>query len=162
MPGPSTKPTPNAAPISPKLAARFSGGVTSEMYAPAVLKLAAVMPGNHPADQQPPEIRRQRHENEVQTQSCAGNEDHGAPSEVIRERTLHRREDELHQRPGGAEQPVHLRGARRVAAHEVLHQHGQHRNDHAEGQHVDEHGDEDEGQRGLARGDESTFMRASG
>src|SRR5712675_710929 len=42
--GPSTKPMPNAAPISPKLAARFSGGVTSEIYAPAVLKLAAVMP----------------------------------------------------------------------------------------------------------------------
>src|SRR6202051_1981630 len=42
--GPSTNPTPNAAPISPKLAARFSGGVTSEIYAPAVLKLAAVIP----------------------------------------------------------------------------------------------------------------------
>src|SRR5258707_10474873 len=42
--GPSTNPMPNAAPISPKLAARFSGGVTSEIYAPAVLKLAAVMP----------------------------------------------------------------------------------------------------------------------
>src|SRR5271169_1063181 len=42
--GPSTKPMPNAAPISPKLAARFSGGVTSEMYAPAVLKLAAQIP----------------------------------------------------------------------------------------------------------------------
>src|SRR5271165_4104790 len=42
--GPSTKPMPNAAPISPKLAARFSGGVTSDIYAPAVLKLAAQMP----------------------------------------------------------------------------------------------------------------------
>src|ERR1700678_232949 len=42
--GPNTKPTPKAAPITPKLAARFSGGVTSEMYAPAVLKLAAVIP----------------------------------------------------------------------------------------------------------------------
>ena len=30
--------------MSPKLAARFSGGVTSEIYAPAVLKLAAVIP----------------------------------------------------------------------------------------------------------------------
>ncbi len=29
--GPSTKPMPNAAPSNPKLAARFSGGVTSEM-----------------------------------------------------------------------------------------------------------------------------------
>src|SRR5258708_23718385 len=42
--GPSTNPMPNAAPISPKLAARFSGGVTSEIYAPAVLKLAPRMP----------------------------------------------------------------------------------------------------------------------
>src|SRR5260370_27275141 len=42
--GPSMNPMPNAAPMSPKLAARFSGGVTSEIYAPAVLKLAAVMP----------------------------------------------------------------------------------------------------------------------
>src|SRR5258708_37869721 len=43
--GPSTNPMPNAAPIRPKLAARFSGGVTSEIYAPAVLKPRAVMPG---------------------------------------------------------------------------------------------------------------------
>src|SRR5487761_1983692 len=38
--GPSTKPMPKAAPINPKLAARSSGGVTSAMYALAVLKLA--------------------------------------------------------------------------------------------------------------------------
>src|SRR5277367_6679506 len=42
--GPSMNPTPKAAPMMPKAAARFSGGVTSEIYAPAVLKLAAVMP----------------------------------------------------------------------------------------------------------------------
>ena len=120
-----------------------------------MLKLAAVIPGYHPADQQPPEVRRQRHENEIQAQAGAGDQDHGAPAEMIRERALHRREDELHQRPSGAEHTVHLRGARGVAAHEVLHQHGQHGNDHAEGQHVDEHRDEDEWQRGLA-------MRLSG
>src|SRR5262249_43548027 len=42
--GPITKPSPHAAPIIPKLAARFSGGVTSATYAPAVGKLAAVIP----------------------------------------------------------------------------------------------------------------------
>src|SRR5882757_9060419 len=42
--GPTTNPTPKAAPMIPKLAARSSGGVMSEIYAPAVLKLAAVMP----------------------------------------------------------------------------------------------------------------------
>ncbi len=42
--GPMTKPAPNAAPSKPNFAARSSGGVTSAMYAPAVLMLAAVMP----------------------------------------------------------------------------------------------------------------------
>src|SRR5258708_36749912 len=46
--GPSTNPMPNAAPISPKLAARFSGGVTSEIYAPAGLSRAPGMPQIHP------------------------------------------------------------------------------------------------------------------
>src|SRR5262249_11374824 len=42
--GPSTQPTPQAAPNSPKLAARISGGVTAAMYAYAVGMLEAVIP----------------------------------------------------------------------------------------------------------------------
>ena len=42
--GPSTKPKPNALPIMPKAAARFSGGVTSAMYALAVDIFAVAMP----------------------------------------------------------------------------------------------------------------------
>jgi len=38
------KPTPNAAPIKPKLCARFSGGVTSARYAPAALNVAPNAP----------------------------------------------------------------------------------------------------------------------
>src|SRR5687767_5378736 len=38
--GPKIKPSPNAAPISPKFADRFSGGLTSAMYAVAAAKLA--------------------------------------------------------------------------------------------------------------------------
>ncbi len=38
------KPRPNAAPSIPNRAARFSGGVTSAMYAVAAEKLADVMP----------------------------------------------------------------------------------------------------------------------
>jgi hypothetical protein len=52
--GPSTNPSPNAAPSSPNPAARFSGGATSAMYAPAVEMLAAVIPEiTRPANNQP-------------------------------------------------------------------------------------------------------------
>ena len=52
--GPTTKPSPKAAPIMPNPAARFSGGVTSAMYAPAVLMLAAVIPEiTRPANSHP-------------------------------------------------------------------------------------------------------------
>src|SRR5580704_2767758 len=42
--GPTINPNPNAAPNIPNFAARFSGGVTSAIYAFAVGKLAAVIP----------------------------------------------------------------------------------------------------------------------
>ena len=42
--GPNVKPRPKAALKIPKLPARFSGGVTSAMYALAVEKLAEVIP----------------------------------------------------------------------------------------------------------------------
>jgi hypothetical protein len=52
--------------------------------------------------------------------------------------------------------------ARRIAAHEILYQHGQHRNDHAESQHVDEHRNEYEGQCGFAgRGIDCVHTRES-
>ena len=38
------KPKPHAAPTKPKAPARFSGGVTSAMYAVAVVNPAAVIP----------------------------------------------------------------------------------------------------------------------
>src|SRR5438094_8807568 len=42
--GPMMKPMPNATPSMPNRAARFSGGVTSATYAPAVLNEDDVMP----------------------------------------------------------------------------------------------------------------------
>ena len=52
--GPTMKPTPKAAPSMPNLAARWSGGVTSAMYADAAEKLEDVIPEiTRPTNSQP-------------------------------------------------------------------------------------------------------------
>ena len=110
--------------------------------------LAAVMPEIDAAHEQPPQVRRQRHQDVVEPEPEIRDQDHRPAAEAIRQRADARREQELHQRPDGAEQAVDFGGARGVAAEEVDHQLGQHRNDDAERQHVEQHGDEDEGEGG--------------
>ena len=112
--------------------------------------LAEVMPEiSRPTNSQI-RLGRQRHEDVVEAEPEIREQDHRPAAEAVRQRALHRREHELHQRPGGAEQAEDLRRARGVAAEEIDHQLGQHRNDHAERQHVEQHGDEDEDE-GRAR-----------
>jgi len=54
------------------------------------------------------------------------------------------RDEELHQRPGGAENPVDYGGVRGVAGEQIDHELGQHGNDNPEREHVEQHGDEEE------------------
>ena len=103
-----------------------------------------------PADEQPRQVGRQRHEHEVQAEPQAGDQDHRAPAIAIGESALDRRTEELHQRERERERTGPVRRGGGVATDELLHQVRQHRDDHPECQHVDQHGDEDEDQRGLA------------
>ena len=114
--------------------------------------LAAVMPEMTRPDEQPPQVRRQRHQDVVETEPEIRQQDHRPPAETIGQHAVDRREHELHQRPGGAEQAETVGGARGVAAEEIDHQPRQHRNDDAERQHVEQHGDEDEDEGGAAHG----------
>ena len=118
--------------------------------------LAALMPEITRPDEQPPDIRRERHQHVVEAEPEIGNEDHRPPAETVRQRAVDRRTHELHQRPGGAEQAEIIGGARGVAGEEVDHEPRQHRNDDAERQHVEQHGDEDEDESGA------TFGRGGG
>ena len=68
--------------------------------------------------------------------------------EAVRERADHRLEDELRQRPYGAEQAEVARRTRRIVADEAFDQLGQDRNDDAEREHVEQHGNEDEDEGG--------------
>jgi hypothetical protein len=104
-----------------------------------------------PADEQPRQRRRQRHEDEVQAQPEARQQDHRAPAVAVGQRALDRRGHELDRREHGAEDPDPVRGADDVAADHLFDQVRQHRDDQAEREDVDQDGDEDEGQRGLAR-----------
>jgi hypothetical protein len=62
---------------------------------------------------------------------------------------LKRREQKLHQRPGGAEHAENLCRLLRVAANEIHHELRQHRNDDADCEHVQKHGREDEDKRSF-------------
>ena len=95
--------------------------------------------------------RRQRHQHVVRGEPEVRQQHHRPPSEAIRQAADHRREQELHQRPDGAEQAEDARGACGVVADEAFDQLRQHRNDDAERQHVEQDGDEDEGDRRAAR-----------
>ena len=65
-------------------------------------------------------------------------------------RPLQRREQELHQRPGRAEEPENLRGLAGIAADKIHHEFRQHRDDNAHGEHVQENRRKDEDEGGLA------------
>ncbi|MBB5882535.1 hypothetical protein GGR74_003757 [Xanthomonas arboricola] len=91
-----------------------------------------------------------RHQDEIQAQPQAREQDHRAAAVAVGQGALQRRADEL---DGGEQETEPADPAGRdgvVAPGELAHQIRQHRNDHAEGQHVDQHGDEDEDQRGAA------------
>ena len=107
--------------------------------------------GDDPPDEQPGQRRRQRHQDVVEAEPEIRQQDHRPPSEAIRQRAVDRREQELHQRPGGAEQAEIVGAADRVAADEIEHELRQHRDDDADRQHVEQHGDEDEGEGGAAK-----------
>ncbi len=106
--------------------------------------------GDHPADKQPAERRRKRHQHVVEGQAEVRHQDDRPASEPVRQRAEQRREDELHQRPDRAEQPEPSGGGGRIVVEEALHQLRQHRNDDAERHHVEQHGDEDEAEGGAA------------
>ena len=76
-------------------------------------------------------------------------QDERAAAEAIRKPAVDGREQKLHQRPGGAEQPVDFGRAGGVAGEKIDHQLGQHRNDDTERQHVEQHGDEEEDEGGT-------------
>ena len=103
------------------------------------------------AEEQPRQRGRDRHQDVVEAEPQHGEQQHGTASVPVRQRAQDRREEELHEAPGGAEDAVDLGGPRRVAAHHALDQLRQHRNDDAERHHVEHHHHEDEGEGGLAR-----------
>ena len=148
--GPSTKPAPNATPSRPKrfgaLLRRRHVGDVGEAGREARRRDA----GNDAADEQPRERGRERHQDVVEAEPETRHQDHRPAAEAVGQRAEQRREQELHQRPGGAEQAEHFGRARRVATHEAENEARQHRNDDAERQHVEQHGDEDEHERRAA------------
>ena len=105
---------------------------------------------DHPADEQPDQRRRQRHQHIVQRQPEIRQQHHRPPAEAVGERAKDRREQELHQRPGGAEQAEDPRRRRRVVVDKTFHEFWQDRQDQAEREHVEQDGDEDEGCRTAA------------
>ena len=106
--------------------------------------------GDHPADEQPAQRRRQRHQHIVERQAKIRQQHHRPPAEPVRQAAEDRREEKLHQRPGGAEQAEDPRRARGVVVDKTFHQFRQDRHDHAERQHVEQDGDEDERHRRAA------------
>ena len=107
--------------------------------------------GDHPADEQPDQRRRQRHQHIVEREPEIRQQHHRPPAEPVRQAAEHRRKHELHQRPGGAEQAENPRRARGIVIDEAFHELGQDRRDQAEREHVQQDGDEDEGHRRAAQ-----------
>ncbi len=106
--------------------------------------------GDHPCQQQHRQAVGNGHQDEVQAQAKAREQDHRPATEAVGERALQRRADELDGSEQEAEPADPAGGHDVVAAGEVAHQIRQYRNDDPEGQHVDQDGDEDEDQRGAA------------
>jgi hypothetical protein len=102
------------------------------------------------ADEQQPQRRRQRQHHEIDRQAQVRDQDHRPPAETVRQRALHRREGELHDREHGGEHAHPPCRSRDAAAGQLLDQVRQHRDDDAERQDVQEHGDENERHRRAA------------
>ncbi|CEE83610.1 hypothetical protein XAC2852_900004 [Xanthomonas citri pv. citri] len=106
--------------------------------------------GDDPRQQQHRQAVGNGHQDEVQAQAKAREQDHRAATEAVGERALQRRADELDGSEQEAEPADPAGGHDVVATGEVAHQIREYRNDDPEGQHVDQDGDEDEDQRGAA------------
>jgi hypothetical protein len=105
--------------------------------------------GDYASDEQPPQVRRERHQDEVEPEPEVGEQDQRPAPVAIGEHAVQRREQELHQRSNRAEDSVDLGCTRVVAGEEIDHQLGQHRHDDADRQHVEQHRDEDEDESGA-------------
>lgn len=103
--------------------------------------------GDDASDQEPFEGRRERHEDVVEAESEAGDEDDRAAAETVGPRAEDGRKNELHERPGETEIAGDGGGAGDVAAFEVDDEVRENGSDDAEGQEIEEDGyqDEDEG-----------------
>ena len=102
---------------------------------------------HQPADEQPPQRRRQRHQHIVGRKPEIRQQHHRAAAKPVGQRAEDRREEELHHRPGGAEHAEHPRGARGIVVDKALDQPWQNGNDDAERQRVEQDGDENEDHR---------------
>ena len=107
--------------------------------------------GDHAADEQPDQRWRQRHQHVVEAKAEIGEQDHRTAAEAIGQGAQQRRCEELHQRPGGAEQTVDARRISGVVVGEAFDQFWQDRQDHPDRQHVEQDGDEDEAHRRAPR-----------
>src|SRR5712671_189568 len=98
-------------------------------------------PGNYAADEEPFEGGRQGHEDVVEAEAEAGNEDDRAAAEAVGPSAEDRGKDELHEGPGESEIAGDGGGARDVAALEVDDEVGEDWGDDAEGEEVEEDSD---------------------
>ena len=94
--------------------------------------------------------RREGHEDVVEAEAEAGNEDDRAAAEAVGPCAENWGENELHERPGKTEIAGDSGGAGDIAALELDDEVGENRGDDAEGQKIEEHGDEDEDEGGAA------------
>ena len=83
--------------------------------------------GDDAADEQQRERGRDRHEDVVEAQPEAGDQDHRPAAVAVGQRAEKRRAEELHQPPDRGEHAEHLGRARGVAVHEAQHDGRQHR-----------------------------------
>ena len=101
-------------------------------------------PGQHPADEQPDEVRGPGHGRIAQTQADVRGKDQRAPPEPVRQGPDDRGAEELHQGEDGVEHPEDHRGLGRVLVHELPDEPGQDRGHQTQGHDVQQDGDEDE------------------
>src|SRR4029077_9380172 len=106
--------------------------------------------GNDASDEEPFEGGREGHEDVVEAEAEAGDEDDGAAAETVRPSAENGRKNKLHERPGEAEIASDGGGAGDVAAFEMNDEVGKDGGDDAESQEVEEDGDEDEDESGAA------------
>ncbi|MGY3527999.1 hypothetical protein ACVISU_000767 [Bradyrhizobium sp. USDA 4452] len=106
---------------------------------------------DRPPDEQPDQVRRQRHQHVVRGKAEIRQQDHRPAAKAIGQRAQDRRADELHQGPDRAEHAEDACRVGGVIADEALDQLGQDRDDDPEREHVEQQGDEDEDHRAAAR-----------